>query len=158
MCCACGNNTALLNYIVVFFFLWCPSRRIRLKNSGSIEIEIESELHELFVDEEGSSSSSSNNTRSVRPHNPWVLKCHRDHLTKIKRSGGSHSQKEKEPHAQSKSSSSICPFILVCAHSCFIIATLVSLEDGQLVSFSGHSMKKSCCCIKHNIALPERDL
>ncbi|CAG7837856.1 unnamed protein product [Allacma fusca] len=70
------------------------SRRIRLKNSGSIEIEIESEL------EESSASTSSNSTRSVRPHNPWVLKCHRDHLSKIKRSGNSHPQKEKESHAQ----------------------------------------------------------
>ena len=86
----------------MYFFSLCS--RIRLKNSGSIEIEIESELHELFVDEEGAASSSSNSTRSIRPHNPWVLKCHRDHLSKIKRSGSSQSQtqKEKEPHAQSK--------------------------------------------------------
>jgi len=84
--------------------------RIRLKNSGSIEIEIESELKEIFVDEDSvgptGSSSTTATSSGARPvkatHNPWVLKCHRDHLSKLQKRSSSHTPKEKETHTQSK--------------------------------------------------------
>ncbi len=58
----------------------------------------------------GSSSSTSTtsaaaaaNGRQVKAtHNPWVLKCHRDHLSKLQKRSSTHAQKEKETHTQSE--------------------------------------------------------
>ncbi|CAL8069762.1 unnamed protein product [Orchesella dallaii] len=82
------------------------SRRIRLKNSGSIEIEIESELDDIFVEEEQTAvagaalpppASAASSSKSVKPHNPWALKCHQRQLSKLRRSA---TQKDKESHCQ----------------------------------------------------------
>lgn len=75
-----------------------------MKNSGSIEIEIESELNDLFVDEEASSSDA-RPVKKINPYNPWALQCHQNQLSKLRRSCGAgltHSSKENEqPRGQS---------------------------------------------------------
>ncbi|XP_013792330.2 inositol hexakisphosphate kinase 3-like, partial [Limulus polyphemus] len=55
-----------------------PSR-IRLCQSGTIEIESEREEKDLTLFEEGDEPDK--RTKSV--HNPWVLRCHREQLTKM---------------------------------------------------------------------------
>lgn len=77
-------------------------RRIRVKNSGSIEIEIESELNDLFVEEDPQQATSSSNisSKGVKSLNPWVLKCHQRQLSKLKRSA-TVPQQQKEPVCQS---------------------------------------------------------
>ncbi|ODN05165.1 Inositol hexakisphosphate kinase 1, partial [Orchesella cincta] len=102
------------------------SRRIKLKTSGSIEIEMENDLSERLAAENEtssndsasgnssgsdnssaslsssssssstSSSSSSSSTIGGRVHNPWVLKCHQNQLSKLRRNGASLLQKEKD--------------------------------------------------------------
>lgn len=68
--------------------------RIRVKNSGSIEIEIESELSDLFVEEDPLQASASTSQKGVKSLNPWVLKCHQKQLSKLKRSATVPQQKE----------------------------------------------------------------
>ncbi|ODN05168.1 Inositol hexakisphosphate kinase 1, partial [Orchesella cincta] len=70
------------------------SRRIRIKNSGSIEIEIESELDDLFVEEEQVAAVAG--ATPPPPLQPLVPAA-RLQLSKLRRSA---TQKEKESHCQ----------------------------------------------------------
>jgi hypothetical protein len=92
-------------------------RRIRLKNTGSIEIEMEptpsGEVNSggcYFVDEEQNNQqqqqtgSSGGGCKSVRGTNPWVLKCHQKQLSQLRRSAIIHPQQKeqiREPQTQS---------------------------------------------------------
>jgi len=109
--------------------IFCLCRRIRLKNSGSIEIEIESELDDLFVEEEQAAAlqaatvstplpptTAAGSSKSVKPHNPWALKCHQKQLSKLRRSA---TQKEKESHCQSM---------------CFFVFVVVSVRSDKMSS------------------------
>lgn len=56
-----------------------PTRRVRLRRTGSIEVSHDD--HTLFEEDSLDGETQPNNTSLAL--NPWVLKCHRDHLSTI---------------------------------------------------------------------------
>ncbi|XP_034249485.1 inositol hexakisphosphate kinase 3-like isoform X2 [Thrips palmi] len=56
-----------------------PTRRVRLRRTGSIEVSQDD--HTLFEEDSLDGETQPNNTSLAL--NPWVLKCHRDHLSTI---------------------------------------------------------------------------
>lgn len=84
------------------------THRMRLRRSGSIEIESPSEDENSLFEELNTNiveeSSENKNVSSGQSMNPWVLKCHREQLKKMMKgsSGG----------CKSKSQSILCLIII----------------------------------------------